>query len=159
MKFAHLVEINDPLNPLIDPLSRAQLWRGLMRRVKTPKDFVPYLDRGDIRENAEGALMRELYYGDLMVRDHVRFLPQRQVIIDVPPQKDIPASRMTMTIEEPQPEVLFVRFEYDNGADEAADAANALYDDFRRSAYLESDIDAIRIIRRMAQQGLLDDPA
>jgi len=157
MKFAHLVEINDPLNPLIDPLSRAQLWRGLVLRARTPKTFVPWLDRCDIVENAEGSLSRESHYGTLMVRDRVSFLPQQQVVYRVPPQKDIPASRLTMTIEEPQPEVLFVRFEYDDGASEAADTADAFYNDFRRSAYIEADVDTIRIIRQMAEQGRLDD--
>lgn len=28
MKFEHLIEINDPLNPLIDTLSLEQVWRG-----------------------------------------------------------------------------------------------------------------------------------
>ena len=157
MKFAHLVEINDPLNPLIDPLSRRQLWRGLVLRAETPKTFVPWLDRCRILEKSEDSLARELHYGDLVVHDRVSFLPLQQVIYDVPQQKDIPASRLTMTIEEPRPEALFVRFEYDDFASEATDSANAMYDDFRRSAYQESDIDTIRTIRRMAGEGLLGD--
>ena len=32
MQFSHLIQINDPFNPLIDPLSREQLWRGLVLR-------------------------------------------------------------------------------------------------------------------------------
>ncbi|MCE2971700.1 MAG: hypothetical protein LW847_16060, partial [Burkholderiales bacterium] len=28
MRFEHLIEINDPLMPLLTPLTRAQLWRG-----------------------------------------------------------------------------------------------------------------------------------
>jgi hypothetical protein len=156
MKFAHLVEINDPLNPLIDPLSRAQLWRGLVLRAETPMAFVPWLDQCRIVEKSEDSLARELHYGDLLVRDRVSFLPLQKVVYHVPQQKDIPASQLTMTIEEPQPEVLFVRFEYDDFATEAADSANAMYDDFRRSAYQESDIDTIRIIREMAADGRLD---
>ena len=30
MKFEHLIEINDPLNPLIDALTVEQLWAGLV---------------------------------------------------------------------------------------------------------------------------------
>jgi hypothetical protein len=157
MKFAHLVEINDPLNPLIDPLSREQLWRGLALRAETPKAFVPWLDKCRIVEKSEDSLSRELHYGELVVRDRVSFVPLRQVVYHVPQQKDIPESQLTMTIEEPQAEVLFVRFEYDDFASAAADSANAMYDDFRRSAYQESDIDTIRIIRQMAEEGRLDD--
>lgn len=156
MKFTHLIEINDPLNPLIDPLSREQLWRGLVLRAETPKTFVPHLGRCEILEKSELSLSRALHYGDLVVRDRVTFLPRRQVIYHVPPQKDIPASKLTMTIEEPEPEVFFVRFEYDDGADETADTANAFFNDFRRSAYQESDIDTIRIIRQMAEEGRLE---
>lgn len=159
MKFAHLVEINDPLNPLLDPLTREQLWHGLVLRAEMPQVFVPWLDRCNILDRSEGALSRELHYGELIVHDRVTFLPQEQVRYHVPQQKDIPASTLTMTIEEPQPEVFFVRFEYDDGLVEAADSADAFYNEFRRSAYQESDIDTIRIIRQMAQEGRLDGPA
>ena len=155
MKFAHLIEINDPLNPLIDRLSRAQLWRGLVLRAEQPEAFVPYLDRCRILDRSAQSLSRELQYGDLIVRDQVTLVQEHQVIYQVPAQKDIPASRLTMTIEEPQPDALFVRFEYDDGASEKADTENAFYDEFRRSAYVESDIDTIRTIRRMAGEGSL----
>ncbi len=156
MKFAHLVEINDPLNPLIDPLTRAQLWRGLVLRAQHPREFIPWLDRCEVSVQSEGSLLRESHYGELVVRDHVSFVPQEQVLYRVPPQKDIPASRLTMTIEEPEPGILFVRFEYDDGAGEEADSAQAFYNDFRRSAYVEADVDTIRVIRQMAERGLLD---
>jgi hypothetical protein len=73
----------------------------------------------------------------------------------VPPQKDIPASRLTMTIEEPEPDIFFVRFEYDDDASEAEDTTEAFYNDFRRSAYKEADIDTIRVIRELAEAGKL----
>lgn len=157
MKFAHLIEINDPLNPLLERLSREQLWRGLMLRAETPTEFVPYLDRCSILERTELSLTRELHYGDLVVRDRVTFQPQQRVVYDVPAQKDIPESRLTMTIEEPEPDIFFVRFEYDDGGSEAEDSAQAMYNDFRRSAYEEADIDTIRTIREMAEAGRLGD--
>ena len=40
MRFEHLVQINDPLMPLLEPLSREQLWRGLVRRAEEPTRFV-----------------------------------------------------------------------------------------------------------------------
>lgn len=159
MKFAHLIEINDPLNPLIDRLNRDQLWRGLVMRAERPTDFVPYLDRCKILDRSAESISRELHYGDLVVRDRVTFLPQEQVRYDVPQQKDIPTSRLTMTIEEPQPDRFFVRFEYDDGASEETDSEQEFYNEFRRSAYQESDIDTIRTIRQMAEEGRLGEPA
>lgn len=156
MKFVHLVEINDPLNPLIEPLTRAQLWRGLVLRAETPTAFVPWLDKCNIVDRADTSIARELHYGELVVHDRVTFLAQEQVRYHVPQQKDIPESSLTMTIEEPETDVFFVRFEYDDGASEAADTADAFYNEYRRSAYQESDIDTIRTIRQMAEEGRLD---
>lgn len=114
MKFVHLVEINDPLNPQIDPLTREQLWRGLVMRAEAPKMFVPYLDHCTITDRSEHRMSRELAYGPLIVRDEVIFTPRQRIAYDVPAQKDIPASTLVMTIEEPQPNWLHVRFEYDD---------------------------------------------
>lgn len=158
MKFAHLIEINDPLNPLIEPLSREQLWRGLVLRAEQPKMFVPWLDECDILSRTPTTLERKLRYGDSVVRDHVTLLPSLQVHYHVPQQKDIPASDLNMTIEEPQPGFLFVRFEYDDNKPVEEDQANALYDEFRRSAYQEADIDTVRVIRQLAAVGSLDAP-
>ena len=156
MKFEHLIEINDPLNPLIDALTRAQLWRGLVLRAETPKLFVPHLDDASIDQRTDSGFRRRLRYGKLVIEDTVVLLEQQQVRYEVAVQNDISASSLTMTIEAPTLDTLWVRFEYDDGHDAATDAANAMYDDFRRSAYLESDIDTIRILRELAAEGRLD---
>ena len=158
MKFTHLVEINDPLNPLIEPLTRDELWRGLMLRASFPKLFVPWLDACDVAHRSVGAIDRELRYGDVIVRDHVTFLPQLQVQYRVPAQNDIPQSRLNMTIEEPQPGALFVRFEYDDDSPDVPGTTEAFYNEFRRSAYEESDIDTIRMIRQLSSEGRLIPP-
>lgn len=155
MKFSHLVEINDLRNPLVMALSREQLWRGLVLRAEKPTDFMPHLDRCEVLEKSAASMSRELHYGELVVRDQVSFLPQLQVVYHVPQQKDIPASKLTMTIEEPQPQAFFVRFEYEDGTGDEAEGEEALYNNFRRSAYEEADIDTIRTIRQMAQEGQL----
>ncbi|MET3130391.1 hypothetical protein AAKU55_000644 [Oxalobacteraceae bacterium GrIS 1.11] len=156
MKFEHLIEINDPLNPLIEPISQEQLWRGLVLRAESPKLFVPHLDDCQIEQRDEAGFRRRLRYGELVIEDRVRLLPLHQVRYEVAAQKDISPSSLVMTIEMPSPDTLWVRFQYDDGHDAATDAANAMYDDFRRSAYQESDIDTIRILRELAEQGRLD---
>jgi len=156
MKFEHLIEVNDPMNPLIEPLSHEQLWRGLVLRAESPMLFVPHLDECQIGARDEGGFGRRLRYGELVIEDRVVLHPLRQVRYEVAAQGEISASSLVMTIESPNPESLWVRFEYDDGHDAATDAANAMYDDFRRSAYQESDIDTIRILRELAEQGRLD---
>jgi len=158
MKFTHLIEINDPLNPLIDPLTRDQLWRGLMLRASFPELFVPWLDVCEIVHRSGDVIERELRYGDVVIRDHVTFLPQQQVQYRIPAQRDIPSSRLNMTIEEPQPGLLFVRFEYDDASPDIAGTTEAFYNEFRRSAYQESDIDTVRMIRQLSAEGRLNPP-
>lgn len=153
MQFHHLIEINDPLNPLIDPLSREQLWRGLVLRAEAPALFMPHLDRCDILARSASSLSRELRYGELVIRDEVSFTPLQEVRYQVPAQRDIPASHLTMSIEEPQPDVFYVRFEYDDGTPDTTGSMDAYYNEFRRSAYYEADLDTIRIIRKLAAEG------
>ena len=57
--------------------------------------------------------------------------------------------------DRPTPETLYVRFQYDDGHDAETDAANAMYDEFKRSAYKEADIDTVGMIRELATQGRL----
>jgi len=155
MKFTHLIEINDPLNPLLTPLTRAQLWQGLVLRAEQPQLFMPHLDGCTIVEHAGISMQRELRYGSIAIRDHVTLVPQQQVQYRIPAQADISASRLDMTVEEPQAGMLYVRFAYDDGGHEDEGEAGAMYDAFRRSAYQEADIDTISIIREMAVEGRL----
>lgn len=156
MKFEHLIEINDPLNPLIDTITREQLWRGLVIRAESPKMFVPHLDECEIGERTSGSFARRLRYGDLVIEDTVVLTPLQQVRYEVPAQGEIQASSLTMTIEAPDEGRLFVRFCYDDGTGEHVDEANKMYDEFKKSAYQEADIDTVRILRQLAAQGKLD---
>lgn len=155
MKFEHLIEINDPLNPLIDTLTLEQVWRGLVLRAESPKLFVPHLDECQISERSDAGFARSLRYGELVINDKVVLVPQLQVRYEVPAQKDISASSLVMTIEMPDEASLWVRFQYDDGHDAETDAANAMYDEFKRSAYKEADVDTIGMIRELATQGRL----
>ncbi len=44
MKFSHLIQIDDPSNPLIEALTREQLWKGLVLSAERPALFVLALD-------------------------------------------------------------------------------------------------------------------
>ncbi len=156
MKFEHLIEINDPLNPLMDTITREQLWRGLVLRADSPKLFVPHLDECTIGARDAASFERTLRYGTLEVVDRVILMPLQQVRYEVAPQGEIKASSLVMSIESPNEHALYVRFKYDDGQDAAADAANAMYDEFRKSAYQEADIDTIRVLRELAAAGRLD---
>ncbi|MBS1170545.1 MAG: hypothetical protein H6R01_1463 [Burkholderiaceae bacterium] len=153
MKFEHLIEINNLSNPTIPPLSRSQLWRGLVLRAESPKMFMQHLESFEITERTEASMQRSLNYGKVMIRDRVTFLLEHQVRYHVAAQGDFSDSLLTVTIEEPQPDALFVRFSYEDASPD--EGAEAMYNDFRRSAYLEADIDTIHLIRQLAEQGRL----
>jgi hypothetical protein len=156
MKFEHLIQVNDPLNPLIEALTREQLWRGLVLRADSPRMFVPHLDDCTIDERAAGSFRRRLRYGEVVIEDRVTLTPLQQVRYDVPAQNDIAPSSLVVSIEAPDAHALYVRFQYDDGTGEHSDPANRMYDDFKRSAYVEADIDTIRIVRELAAAGRLD---
>jgi hypothetical protein len=156
MKFEHLIEINDPLNPLIDTVTREQLWRGLVLRAEDPKRFVPHLDECTIGERESGSFTRRLRYGELVIDDRVYLTPLQEVRYEVPAQGEIAESRLSMRIEAPSEGVLWVRFLYDDGNASAGDETNKMYEEFKKSAYQEADLDTIKIVRQMASEGKLD---
>lgn len=156
MKFHHIVEINDPLNPLADELTADQVWRGLVRRAVDPVLFVLDLDRCEITRRDDQRLERRLYFGPLVVEDEVVFEPPLRIRYRTQATRDMPAATLCMTIEQPAEGFLAVRFEYDTDVEalnpSKHDPLNDFYDGFRREAYKAADLDTIRRIRQLAQE-------
>jgi len=152
LKFEHLVEINDPADPDITPLSRAQLWRGLRLRAEDPRRFVYGLDACLVAERGPDYLVRRLRFGKKIVSDRVDFTGAESVRYAVAASEDYAASSLTMQIEEPAPGRLFLRFVY------ASDGlgSEASFDDVVKQAYYEADLDTVARIRQLAAEGRLD---
>lgn len=155
MRFEHLVEVNDPLNPLLDPLTRGELWQGLVRRAEEPTQFVLGLAGFSIQARAETpprtTLTRTLDFGSFRVHDRVELTPQRQSLTLTEAGPTWPASRLTITIEEPQPQRLFLRFVYEfEGPDEGGEFASEI-ENLRRQAYRSADLDTVARIRTLAE--------
>lgn len=162
MRFEHLVQINDPLMPLLEPLSRAQLWRGLVRRAEEPTRFVLGLEGAtiDSRRERDGRteLTRTLDFGSFQVNDRVVLEPMQGTVTHVAACALYPASTLTIRIEEPQPDMFYLRFIYDfddgaaaNDESELDGQTNAL----RRQAYRSADLDTVKCIRDLAEAGEL----
>jgi hypothetical protein len=160
MRFEHLVEINDPLMPLLPELSRAQLWRGLVLRAEDPTQFIVGLEQATIEARRELSgvmeLERTLDYGSFRVRDRVRLFPQQRSEIHTAAGASWPASRMTITIEEPSPEALFLRFVYEAESEVAGEGGlDEMTVALRRQAYKGADLDTVVRIRALAETGRL----
>jgi len=153
MHFDHLVQINDPLDPRIEPMTREQLWQGLIVRAERPQYFLVGMDECRILARTERTLDRELRFGELRVHDRVTFDPLREVHYQVEPSAQVAAASLVMRIEEPEPGQLFLRFEYQFTA--ATPEENKEIDEYRKSAYREADIDTVRMIRQLAASGVL----
>lgn len=157
MRFEHLVQINDPLMPLLDTLTRNQLWQGLVLRAEEPTRFVLGLENATIHSHeVRGGvheLTRTLDFGSFQVQDRVRLFRDRRSEIHTAAGPTWPASRLTITIEEPEPELLFLRFVYES--DEAAGEADPIVVKLREQAYQSADLDTVVRIRALAEQGVL----
>ena len=155
LHFEHLVQINDPADPRIAPMRREQLWRGLVMRAEFPASFVPWLDGVSIeRDGAD--LLRTLRFGQQVVHDRVRFDGEDAVDYVVLSDEDSDASfRMSMRIEQPTRDLLFVRFTYEAYSADHRDEGPHV--GAVREAYRLADIDTIFRIRQLADSGVLDD--
>lgn len=153
MHYEHLLQINDPNDPQIEPLTREQLWLGLVARAERPQYFLIGLDECQIVERTTDTLRRQMRFGTTQVRDRVAYESPVQVRFDVEPTQELSGARLTIRIEEPQPGELFLRFVYT--LQTTPDDAVSELDEYRKSAYRSADIDTVRMIRQLASTGIL----
>lgn len=160
MRFEHLVQVNDPLQPLLTEVTRAQLWRGLVRRAEAPTEFVLGLAAATIEsrtgDEGELRLQRTMDFGSFRVRDRVRLLAASATsITEVEAGATFPASRLTIRIEEPAAGQLFLRFTYESAVTAGEADDDTLSRALREQAYRSADIDTLWRIRDLVERGEL----
>jgi len=144
----HIVRINDPANLAGAWLTREQLWAGLQYTVLTPELLDESIDSASIQEIGPRRLRREIRRGRCATNDEVELVPNEWLQIRADGSGTFAGSTLTIRIEEPAPEMLFVRFTYEVcGLEEVRDQEE---DSARCSAYRSSDIERIRQVRRFA---------
>ena len=151
MNFEHLIQINDLQNPLVETLNRDQVWQGLLHRVEDATPFLPGLESCTILERHADHLLRKLDFGAAVIHDRVTLVEQHWVRFDILPGEQHAGGSLTITIEEPEPGALFLRFAYHTSLPDQGE--DARYAEFVRSAYHQSDLDTVRIIRMIAASG------
>ena len=143
----HIVRINDPANVAGAWLTREQLWTGLQHTVLAPELLDESIDSASVEEILPGRLRREIRRGRSATSDEVGLVPNESLCIRAAAGA-FAGSTLTIRIEEPAPEMLFVRFTYDvRGLEEPRDEQE---DSARRSAYHCLDIERIRQARLFA---------
>lgn len=149
MKFEHLIEINDPGNPLLPLLTRDQLWQGLMYRAEDATHFLPGLDACIILERRDDMLQRRLDFGRAAIEDCVTWSRCEWICFAVTSTGTHAGGTLTISIEEPEADHLFLRFAYATTLGESASDEDAAYAEFVKSAYHASDIETVRVIRTL----------
>ena len=153
MNFEHLIQINDPENPMVTPLSRLQLWQGLVHRIENPLPFLPGLETCTIVERRGSEVCRELDFGPAVIEDLVTQAEMSWVRFDIQPSAAHPGGSLTISIEEPEPDSLFLRFAYRTTLASDPNSEDRAYIEYVKAAYHQSDIDCVRIIRTLAAGG------
>lgn len=153
MHFEHLIEINDLNNPFMEQLTREQLWAGLLRRVEDPLPFLPGLESCEVVKRGNNWVERRLNFGPAVICDRVTLVPLESVCFVIQPGAAHAGGSLTISIEARSETALFLRFAYENPLTAATEDAS--YADYVKSAYQQSDVDTVRLIREMAAEGLL----
>lgn len=152
MQFEHLIEINDVHNPAIADLTREELWFGLLYRAEDPVVFLPGLETCVIVSRGERELIRDLNFGATVVRDRVSFEPLEWICFETAATREHAGGSLTISIEEPEPGAFFLRFRYRTTLAEGSASDGVVVSEYVKSAYQDSDIETVRLIRRMAEQ-------
>ena len=151
MQFEHVVEVNRP-GEALPPLSREELWFGLLCRAEDARPFLLGLESCRIVARHDNELVRELAFGTTVIRDRVSLYPPDRICFETEATQEHAGGNLVIGIEESETGGLFLRFCYRTGfagdSEEEIKVADAI-----RSAYHHADLDTLRVIREIARSG------
>ncbi|MBT8145716.1 MAG: DUF1857 family protein [Gammaproteobacteria bacterium] len=125
----------------------------MLLRARDPGKFNSALTCRLEEEDSNG-FIRYIQAGDTEFRERVTLTHQEKIAtITSGPDQPIHAESVTL-IEEPAAGYLFVRFVYRRDMEDTAEGA--MIGEHLKSAYLHTDIDAIALIRMLADDELLN---
>jgi hypothetical protein len=94
-------------------------------------------------------LARRLDFGKATIEDTVTWSRYEWMCFEVARTETHAGGTLTITIEEPAENHLFLRFAYATTLGEIANDEDAAYAEFVKSAYHDSDIETVRVIRAL----------
>lgn len=75
-----------PINPPnVPPLTHAQIWAGLHRKIRHPSDFIPVIKKCTVLKDENGIVSREVVFdgGRQVVETCTEYMPNRvQFVVD-----------------------------------------------------------------------------
>jgi len=151
LEFEHIIQVNDLTDSTISVLSRTQLWEGLMLRARCPDKFNDSLSV-QIEDIAFDEFERRIQVGESSFHERVMLhLDERIHTQTTGAIEQISAESIT-ELEEPEEGFLFVRFTYRRELEEEHSAVDV--GEHLKAAYLQTDRDAIAMIRTLAESGM-----
>ena len=87
------------------------------------------------------------------MRDTVTFSPLEWVRFESSANAEHAGGRLTIRLEQPDPLRLYLRFTYETTLPDGGAADGVQVSEFVKSAYRESDVDTVRIIRVLSAGG------
>ena len=151
LEFEHIIQVNDLTNDNISVLSRDQLWEGLILRARRPDKFVSSLSV-HTEDLASNEFERTIDAGGSRFIERVIVHPDGKIHTETLEEVEQIGAESITQIEEPEDGFLFVRFSYKRELeieDDGIDVGEHL-----KSAYLQTDQDAIALIRVLAESGM-----
>lgn len=122
-----------------------------------PLEFIEAADDCTIVEQGENWLLRERFtLAKCRYVIVLNFLPQQAVHYHTEANEQHAGGKVSMVIEEPQAGVMCVRFVYQTLPEQSPEEKH--YASYVKKAYQQMDIESIRIIRELAEQGELNEP-
>jgi len=153
LEFEHIVQVNDLSNKAITPLTRNQLWQGLVLRARNPEKFNQAL-QCESEDPVDNKFMRTIKAGQSSFCEQVVLYPEERILTKTVDNLEQINAQSTTSIEEPDIGSLFVRFHYKrdlDNSDARVDVGAHL-----KAAYVQLDGDAIALIRMLAESELFD---
>jgi hypothetical protein len=154
MQFEHIVQINALDNPAAVRLTREQLWQGLLLRVRAPERFLPNITSVTFEPREDGGLLRRMRIGEVVVVDRITLLPGRAIEYLSEATESHRGGELTVTIAEPAPDALHVRFAYRRP--DSPDPEERALETHLQRMWQQIDLDAMRLIRSLAEAGAFD---
>lgn len=153
LEFEHIVQVNDLSDTTVTPLTRHQLWQGLLLRARHPDKFNQSL-QCQTEPVSENEFTRYIQAGQTLFCEQVILSPEKKICTKTIGAESIMDAESTARIEEPEKDALFVRFSYRRQLE--PDDGEVDVGEHLKSAYVQIDRDAIAMIRVLAESELFD---
>lgn len=153
LDFQHIIQVNDLEDKTALVITKLQLWQGLVLRARNPQKFNTALqcECSSIEENQ---FVRKISAGEANFKEKVVITPHLKIETSTMPGIEQTFAESSTLIEEPEPNSLFVRFNYRRDLEVGENDVQIA--EYLKSAYVQLDRDAVAMIRMLAQSEALN---